>query len=431
MGRAENRVDDRTMKMERKRPSLRSKMERKRPSLRSILCVFLVFLLAGNAAAEKRVSVFVGTDRHAQYETRAAEDAETEAAQPPEGTEKVPPKKPEKTPVFDAQGSLIWHNHLTDVLSRVRQDPDAVQPEVILLGGDFIGEGSDSSRDVTGYPMGAPPFSMKAVDAQIAHVFGETARGLYTYGSHDKNEAGSYGDVFFSGPVRGDGYYLYGISFAQMIHDSDQQAGMEDDRGRTYQGKDLTDANGISAQTASHLFLSWVKGLEDHWPILVMSHVPIHAHRGDNSGAWTWARALNEAAENHDIFFLWGHNHTLERGKEDTALERANYLLLPGEKITAQSWTLNEDGKMILRKPAFPASDESSSESEPKYELITREETLRFYYLNAGYITNGVGSLLTFTDTEEDGIWDRLTLKRYTLDSGETEERTFPLRQWN
>ena len=402
----------------------------------SVLCVLLVCSFATNAAAEKSVSVFAATDRHAAYETAAVENEENEGAKPPEETseasEKAPPKRPKKAPVYDADGSLIWHNHLTDVLTLVRQDQDAVQPGIILLGGDNVGADSDSAIDETGYPMGAPPFSMRAVDAQIAHVFGDAARGLYTYGSHDKNETGHYADVFFSGPVPGDGFYLYGISFAQMVYDSDRQAGAEDERGRIYSGIDLTDPNGISAQMASHQFLSWVSSLEDHWPIVVMSHVPLHAHRGDNSGAWTWTRALNEAAENHDVIFLWGHNHTLEKGEDEKAAEQANYLLRPGEEITVQSWALREDGKMILRKELAPAANETGdSEAKPKYELITQKETLRFVYMNAGYITNGIGSLLTFTDAEEDGVWDRLTVKRYSLSAEETEEWDLPLRPWN
>ena len=399
----------------------------------AVLCVMLALSFAVSASAEKTLSVFAATDRHAAYETAAVKnDGNEETAPPEEPEKKAPPKERARMPVHDADGSLIWHNHLTDLLTLVRQDSTAVQPEIILLGGDNIGEGSDNSRDITGYPMGAPPFSMKAVDAQIAHVFGDAARGLYTYGSHDKNETGNYADVFFSGPVRCDGCYLYGISFAQMIYDSDEQARAEDERGQTYSGKDLADPNGISAQTASHLFLSWVKSLDDHWPILVMSHVPLHAIRGDNSGAWTWIRALNEAAENHDIFFLWGHNHTLERGEDDKAAEQAHYLLLPGEEITVQSWALNEEAKPVLRKVIeSPASDGTKEKEKPEYELITQKETLRFVYMNAGYIINGVGSLLTFTDTEEDGEWDRLTLKRYALDSEKTEERDLPLRKWN
>ena len=408
-----------------------------------VLCALLVFSFVMNAAAEKAVSVFAATDRHAAYETAAAEKEENEGAEPPEappekppeappaGSEKAPPKTPKKAPVFDASGALIWHNNLTDVLTLVRQDGEAAQPGIILLGGDNVGEGSDNDKDATGYPMGAPPFSMKAVDAQIAHVFGDAARGLYTYGSHDKNETGSYEDVFFSGPVQGDGFYLYGISFAQMIYDSDSQAGTEDEKGRTYSGKDLADPNGVSAQTASHLFLSWVSSLEDHWPIIVMSHVPLYASRGDNSGAWTWTRALNEAAENHDVVFLWGHNHTLERDEEETAAERARYLLRPGEEITVQSWALNEDGNMILRRALAPAPDETGDGgSKPKTELITQKETLRFTYMNAGYLINGVGSLLTFTDAEEDGEWDRLTVTRYSLNSEEKEIWDLPLRKW-
>ena len=420
------------MKME------KSNVKRIRHFLQKLaLCVLLACSLTVNASAEKSVSVFAATDRHAQYETVAVEIAETEAAKetpPPEPSEKAPPKGERRRPVYDANGSLIWHNHLTDVLALVRQDRDAVQPDIVLLGGDNIGEGSDSSKDETGYPMGAPPFSMKAVDAQIAHVFGDAARGFYTYGSHDKNETGNYTDVFFSGPVPCDSYYLYGISFAQMIYDSDWQARAEDERGRTYSGKDLADPNGISAQTASHLFLSWVKSLDDHWPIIVMSHVPLHAKRGDNSGAWTWARALNEAAENHDVIFLWGHNHTLERGEEEQSAERANYLLLPGDEITVQSWALDAEGKPVLRKAIpseAPVAGDAEVKEKPKYELITEKETLKFVYMNAGYITNGVGSLLIFNDMEEDGAWDRLTVKRYSLDSDTPEEWDLPLRQWN
>lgn len=393
-----------------------------------ILCLVLLLALAGSAAAETSVSIFVATDRHAKYETIAVKEDEAageKAGRPTAGKPHM--KMPKKAPVYDANGALIWHNNLTDVLSLVAQDQDAVQPEFVLLGGDNVGDGGDENRDVTGYPMGAPPFSIKAVDAQIKYVFGEGIHGLYTYGSHDSNETGKYEDAFFSGAIKGNGYWIYGISFAQMIYDSDWQAVTEDERGKAYTGKDMKDPNGLSAQTASHLFLSWVKGLDDHWPIIVMSHVPLHAHRGDNSGAWTWTRALNEAAENHDIIFLWGHNHTLEREDEGRAIEQAHYLLPPGETITVQSWDLDEDGKMILRREILsaetePAPDDAADESakaeediKPEYELITQSETLRFVYMNAGYITNGIGSLLTFTDAEDDGLWDSLTVKRYLL----------------
>lgn len=400
----------------------------------AILCLCLLLASVGSTVAETSVSIFVATDRHARYETIAIEEEN-----PGENPDNLAKRKPaKKRPVYDANGALIWHNNLTDVLSLVAHDEDAVQPEIVLLGGDNVGDGGDGTRDETGYPMGAPAFSMKAVDAQIAYVFGEDVQGLYTYGSHDTNETGKYEDVFFSGPIKWNGYWIYGISFAQMIYDSDQQALAANERGRIYSGKDMVDANGLSAQTASHVFLSWVKSLDDHLPIIVMSHVPLHANRGDNSGSWTWTRALNEASENHDIIFLWGHNHTLEREGETRSIEQAHYLLLPGQTITVQSWDLDGEGRMILRRKVLSektetgtgeAADEphkTGKSTRPEYELITQDETLRFIYLNAGYITNGIGSLLTFTDGEDDGLWDELTVKRYSLD-GETMVKRIPL----
>ena len=84
--------------------------------------------------------------------------------------------------------------------------------------------------------------------------------------------------------------------------------------------------------------------------------------------------------------------------------------------------------------------DSSEEELEPEFELITQDETISFVYMNAGYITHGVGSLLTFTDQESDGIWDSLTVKRYLLDrtiddpiSEKVDNHmvTLPMREWN
>ncbi len=378
--------------------------------MKKLLAVTLALILLSSAALADS-SIFVATDRHHHYETLTveepaeAQDAEArpEADPPPDG-EAPPegPKRPRKKqyPVYDEDGSLIWHNDLTAILRLAAEDGAA--PEFVLLGGDNVGEGSDRSRDETGYPMGAPFFSMTAIDAQVRAVFGDGPRTLYTYGSHDINATDRYEDVFFSGPVAGNGYYIYGITFSQMIHDTDRQA-------EKYEGKDAADPRGLSAQTASHLFLSWVRSLDDHLPIVVMSHVPLHAHRGDNLGAWTWTKALNAAAEDHDVIFLWGHNHTTEAKEEDKQLERAHYLLLPGDRLTAQTWEPDAEGKAVGSRTRL-----SEDEKEVR-EPVAQMETLRFLYMNAGYITNGVGTLITF----EDG---RIRVKRYALKEEEQAE---------
>ena len=355
-----------------------------------------ILLLSGISFAD--TSVFVATDLHAKYET-VREEASAEEL--PRKNDKQPPKK--QTPAYDSDGNLVWHNHLTEVLSLVAAD--GIAPEIVLLGGDNVGEGSDKSIDATGYPIGAPYFSMTSVDAQVRHVFGDAARALYTYGSHDIHATDPYETTFFSGPVAGDGYYIYGITFSQMIHDTDEQASATGN----YAGKDVVDRNGVSAQTASHRFLTWVNSLEDHLPIIVMSHVPLHANRGDNAGAWTWTRALNAASERHDIIFLWGHNHTVERRGDGKATERANYRKLPGETLIVQSWDVDEAGKTVLKRGD---------------DLVTQAETLGFIYMNAGYITNGVGSVLTFSDENENGLWDHLAVRRYALDEEEADPST-------
>jgi len=465
----ESQIRDNWTERKRRTRAVKNRNKRRRDCVALVMAMVLgLSCITGHVTAfadedgvlktKRSVSIFVATDRHAKYETVTVENEpkEESGAQENSGTEKSKKQQRKKRPVYDANGGLIWHNNLTDVLSLVVQDESAVQPDIVLLGGDNVGDGGNGTRDETGYPMGAPMFSMKAVDAQISYVFGETARGYYTYGSHDTNETGKYEDAFFSGPIEGDDYWIYGISYAQMIYESDWQVMTADEKGKIYNGKDLTDSNGISAQMASHRFLSWVKSLDDHRPILVMSHVPLHADRGDNSGAWIWTRTLNEAAEDHDIIFLWGHNHTLESDEDVKQTEQENYLLLPGANIIVQSWDVDGEGR-ITTKREIPvpeeeqkgaqsetteeeAQDSAEEETEPEYELITEQEKLAFVYLNAGYIINGTGSLLTFTDDESDGLWDSLTVKRYLLDGslsdpvydmGSDGLLTIPLRDWN
>lgn len=370
---------------------------------KNLMCIILAAILLFTGSAFADTSIFVATDRHAKYETvndpvegNDSLPGNTSAGELPHKNDRRPPKK--QMPAYDPDGNLVWHNHLTEVLSLV--SADGITPEIVLLGGDNVGDGGDKFTDVTGYPIGAPYFSMTSVDAQVKYVFGDAAKALYTYGSHDIHSTDPYESAFFSGPVVGNGYYIYGITFSQMIHDTDEQAIATG----YYDGKDIVDRNGISAQTASHRFLTWVNSLDDRLPIIVMSHVPLHANRGDNAGAWTWTRALNAASECRDIIFLWGHNHTVERRDDGKTIERANYRKLPGETLIVQSWDVDEAGETVLKRGD---------------DLITQTETLGFIYMNAGYITNGVGSVLTFSDENENGLWDHLAVRRYALSEEE------------
>ena len=359
----------------------------------------LVLLLCFHTALADTV-LFVATDRHASYETVSDEHddrPESDHSQPPKG----------KMPVYDPDGNLIWHNHLTEVLQRVAAD--GIRPDVFLLGGDHVGGGGAGAIDATGYPFGAPFFSVRSVEAQVRYVFGDPIQCLFTYGSHDNHCTDPYDAAFFSGPVTQEGYYIYGITFAQMIYAADKEVVR-----KGYDGKDVADPNGISAQTASRHFLSWVRSLDDHLPIIIMSHVPLHAARGDNAGAWTWTQALNTAAQDHDILFLWGHNHSVEKDEERKAAEQSHYLKLPGERLTVQSCYENETGESVLKSGK---------------DLITRRTSIRFTYMNAGYLLNGFGTVLTFSDADDRGHWGRLQVRRYSLDNAEPVSWTVSLRR--
>ena len=101
------------------------------------------------ALAEKEVSIFVGTDRHAQYETETLVPVETEGNDGTQNNKLI-------FPVFDEDGNFILHNNLTGILRLVKADDMITQPSVVLLGGDNVGEGGSGSTDTTGYPMGTP-----------------------------------------------------------------------------------------------------------------------------------------------------------------------------------------------------------------------------------------------------------------------------------
>ena len=56
---------------------------------------------------------------------------------------------------------------------------------------------------------------------------------------------------------------------------------------------------------------NWLKTAPTNKPIFIISHFPIHSAAGrTTANADTLRTTLNEYADDHDIYFLWGHNHT-------------------------------------------------------------------------------------------------------------------------
>ena len=289
-------------------------------------------------------------------------------------------------------------NNLAASLQMIVNNFDVVVPTTVLLGGDYVGGRNNMT----------PAFSVSDIRAEVFRSLDSNETDLLlTYGSHDNEATEGYGP-FFSGPKREEGYYVYGISFAQMAYATDSAVRSEIDYlaelreadslqaepaidttggkpklGRGYDGIDTLDAFGRSAESATARFTAWVKTLDDHAPIVIMSHMPMHANREDNAGGKTWFKAVQEAAKSHDVIFFFGHNHTLDENGDTT--EALRYMLVPGDSLEVQG----EGG--------------------------AKKYALNFTYANAGYLKMGWSTLLTFDDADGDKRHDRVTLRRYNL----------------
>ena len=166
---------------------------------------------------------------------------------------------------------------------------------------------------------GSNQYNSSTVLSEVQGVFtGLSASNVsIVYGSHDTNCTDGAGilkckgdntsDLIYTG-LNTDGsvaYYVYGVAFQDMDSDDAQ-----------------------STSTAATKFMNWVATITDHSiPIIVVSHMPLHASRGDNGYAVAWSKALNYAATGEettesgkeitrDVIFLHGHNHTTESNKE-------------------------------------------------------------------------------------------------------------------
>lgn len=270
-------------------------------------------------------------------------------------------------------------NNLTSILSAIAADDNAVQPSVFLFGGDCVGTGPDESEN------GHPAFSLQDIYSEVGSVY-DDAEVYVSFGSHDT--AAEEGiDAFLSGPAEEDGYYIYGITYAQMIYATRQQA--EEDE---YAYADIDAVTGVGAEEGTAAFIEWVDSLDDSRPIIVSSHVPLHVNRADNLGARIWAEALDRAAESHPVIVLFGHNHTTEEyATEATPSLDPPYYLVPA------------GGSMPIQ-----GEDPDGDYSEPV--------EIGFTYMNAGYILLGYGSVITFYDTTGDDAFDTISISRYNSD---------------
>ncbi len=269
-------------------------------------------------------------------------------------------------------------SRLEEVLRLVRDDPDAVQPDTVLMGGDHVG-GGRPPRMGGRIEEWVPVFSLDDLKKDIRDILGDDVSVYLTYGSHDLNAVeGCSG--FFSGPADCGDYYIYGISFCHMRFAYSTQ--LEEMK---YDGTDIADPFGKCAVQAAECFTRWEESLADGKPVFVMSHMPLHAQRHDNLGAQVWCNALNRAAARRPVYVFFAHNHHSE---ERPGAGPNYHFVQPGGFMPIQQAT----------KEAYA------------------NERIRFTYLNAGYITKGCAVLITIdsenTGQERPGV----TVRKFSAD---------------
>lgn len=291
--------------------------------MRSLLALFVTLTLSlGVFAQSGYYSVFVATDRH--EETNYLKSTVTQA-----------------------------NNYVASTYN--------VTVAKVVHGGDLVNNSNSGS--------------LSSINGEFLSVLTHLTNNdiYYTWGSHDANvsSSGTNGYLVSSGVVDrdmegavdlGGQAWLWGIDYNEMT-------------------------NASTATSGAAVFTAWVDSLasDDVRPIIIMSHVPMHYRRGDNYGATAWLTAINAAAANRDIIFLWGHNHTSSNQND------SDHAYVPvGGSLTPENSTSGGGGS---------GPHNSTSTDKGAGTAVT----IQFTYMNAGYLKTGThgwrGSTITIDNS--------------------------------
>ncbi|MDO4491928.1 MAG: hypothetical protein Q4B85_12760 [Lachnospiraceae bacterium] len=232
-------------------------------------------------------------------------------------------------------GSDRHGTSITPILSSVAA---ALNGEAV----DFVGLAGDMPHNVDSYRTSTLVREIRSAGV----AYSQSVAGQ-SYGNHDSNGTDDAGIMLPD--RRSSGLYYTDTDFAvYIIGENDMKDAVAAER---------TSAEFLSAITNSAL---------DGKVLFVMSHLPLHDRRNDNNGAPIWTTALNQAAVDRELVFLWGHNHSVESYKD------TDVFLVP-------------KGGSIRPEDSIPTA-------------------LNFTYMNAGYIggsetqRNGYMTLITVTE---------------------------------
>lgn len=168
---------------------------------------------------------------------------------------------------------------------------------------------------------------------------------------------------------------------------------------------------GQQSYEAAEAFKHWVKKKDPTIPIIVVSHVPVQALRGDNLGAAYWNEALNFAATGveeiigegdlvpikRNVVFLCGHNCTADT---------TEYMFKAGSKMPVQIDTSIDSGRFSeddFNNKGIPVttSDVNDTEYEDTASVKAKSVKSDIYYTSfvPGYMkANRTSTVLMITE---------------------------------
>lgn len=213
--------------------------------------------------------------------------------------------------------------------------------------------------------------SSSTVDAAAESGLGAAIESYFVWGDHDDGSDIVDDTGLVYGTEEGQNYYIYVLSMADMDNDYS--------------------AEEAAAEMAA--FTSAVESMDKTKPLFIASHQPLHARRSDNIYAAAWTDVINAAAEQMDVVFFWGHNHT-----GDGDVDRSVYNVAKGSTLNVET----EAGAENAGKTGTSSSNTGT------------DKTINFTYMNAGYIGKSAGRGYVATTVKITA--DKLIFQDYNTD---------------
>lgn len=272
---------------------------------------------------------------------------------------------------------------VTSILTQIQKDYTSV--DGFLFAGDYDQDTHNSNTEVT---KGITAL-MQAVQDKYTNINYDNT--ILVQGNHDN----AHNAIDATGANDADEYGVYVLN--------------EDDY--TAYGGSLSNSRTLAAGLTAYFNEKIAAGYNK--PVFVVSHVPLHAgprvaHDGTAKYAEPIFDAINDAAKDLNIIFLFGHNHSKDHdaflGGSAIYLEKGDTLYVAnGSTTTFVEKTLN----FTYMNAGYVGyyedySDADSALTMTTFEIVGNEVTIRRYDANGSHVLKHAGAHTTYSYSNSD-----------------------------